>query len=220
MRQGALSKWKWDNAAVKHLMKALVLALALFPATAKAAADDASRAAVSVIETLNSGLQEAMNAPVGASFAERMALLQPMMSQAFDYPLMAKAAAGRYWSGFSDEEKGRYVRLFEEVSAAAAASRFQSKPGSAFTVTGVREAAEGRRFVETTLSVPGRAPMKIGYLLQSRPDGTWKAVDLFYNGTISELATKRSEYTSVLRQEGLAGLLAKLTDKIAQYARE
>lgn len=202
------------------LKSPLLLVLALLAFAPARAQDADTTAAVAVVQTLNDGLQAEMNGPVGATFEERYALLQPLMSQSFDYPYMARIAAGRYWAGFTPEEQAEYAQLFEQVSVAAAASRFKSKPGSAFSIGGTREAAEGRRYVETTLTVPGRDPLKIAYLLQKDAAGTWKAVDLFYNGTVSELATKRSEYTSVLKQEGLAALLSKLAAKAAQYAAE
>jgi len=203
------------------VLKALLLALALLPALPAAQAQEAeTAAAVAVVQAMNDGLQAHMNGPVGASFDERYALLQPIMVQAFDYPFMAQVAAGRYWKDFTAGEQAQYTQLFEQVSVAAAASRFKSKPGSAFAITGTREAQGGRRYVETVLTVPGRDPLTIAYLLQQDAAGTWKAVDLFYNGTISELATKRSEYTAVLKQESLAVLLAKLADKVALYAAE
>jgi len=206
---------------VPRLLKSpLLLLLALLAISPARAQDAETAAAVAVVQTLNDGLQAEMNGPVGASFEERYALLQPLMSQSFDYPYMARVAAGRYWAGFTPQEQAEYAQLFERVSIAAAASRFKSKPGSAFAIGGTREAQEGRRYVETTLTVPGRDPLKIAYLLQQDAAGTWKAVDLFYNGTVSELATKRSEYTSVLKQEGLAVLLSKLAAKAAQYAAE
>lgn len=210
---------------IKRLLT-LVLALAL-PAQALSSqalaanpAIDPNDPAVAVVETLDQGLQEAMNGPVGGTFEERMALLEPIMEAAFDYPFMAQVAAGKYWAGFKPEEQAHYSELFAKVSVAAAASRFKSKPGAAFAITGLREANGGRRYIETTLTVPGRDPLKIAYLVQQGADGAWKAVDLFYNGTVSELATKRSEYTSVLKSDGLAVLLSKLAAKVAQYASE
>ncbi len=208
-----------------NTLKALLFLLVL-PAFASAAgaADPAAQAdsdaAQAVIQTLDDGLQAAMNGPVGATFEDRLALLEPMMNIAFDYPFMAQLAAGKYWAGFKPEDQAHYAALFGKVSVAAAASRFKSKPGAAFVITATREAPQDRRFVETTLTVPGRDPLKIAYLLQKGSDGTWKAVDLFYNGTVSELATKRSEYTSVLKTSGLDVLLSKLAAKVAQYAAE
>lgn len=204
-----------------RMLKSLLLALFLLPAALPGAAQDAgSQAAETVVQTMNEGLQAAMNGPVGTGYAEREAQLRPILVQAFDYPYMAQVAAGRYWKDFTPAQQAEYVALFEQVSIAAAASRFKSKPGSAFTLDRTREAPEGRRFVETTLAVPGREPLKIAYLLQQDAAGAWRAVDLFYNGTVSELATKRSEYTSVLKSEGLDSLLAKLAAKAAQYAAE
>jgi phospholipid transport system substrate-binding protein len=64
---------------------------------------------------------------------------------------------------------------------------------------------------------PGDDPVQLNYRL--RPvDGSWKIIDVYLNGTVSELALRRSEYSSLIQREGLEGLLTALTDKIAAFA--
>ena len=50
--------------------------------------------------------------------------------------------------------------------------------------------------------------MELNYLMRDG-DAGWQIVDVFLKGTISELATKRSEFSSVLRRDG-AGALVQL----------
>ena len=48
--------------------------------------------------------------------------------------------------------------------------------------------------------------------------GGWQIIDVFLTGTISELAARRSEFSSVLRQggaEALIKLLAQKTDALS-----
>ena len=40
--------------------------------------------------------------------------------------------------------------------------------------------------------------------------GDWKAEDVYLDGTISQLAVRRSEFTAILSSEGADGLLTKL----------
>ena len=51
-------------------------------------------------------------------------------------------------------------------------------------------------------------------------EGEWRIVDVFLDGGISEIATKRSEYGSVLARDGVDGLLAALRAKITELAAE
>ncbi len=48
----------------------------------------------------------------------------------------------------------------------------------------------------------------------------WRVVDVQLKGAYSELATRRSEYSSILRRSGLATLLAAIADKVAAYEAE
>jgi phospholipid transport system substrate-binding protein len=45
-------------------------------------------------------------------------------------------------------------------------------------------------------------------------DGGWRIVDIYLNGTVSELALRRSEYSALIQREGFKALLAKLDERI------
>jgi len=48
----------------------------------------------------------------------------------------------------------------------------------------------------------------------------WRVVDIYLDGAFSELATRRSEYSSVLGRKGLDALIGQINKKVAQYAAE
>ena len=48
----------------------------------------------------------------------------------------------------------------------------------------------------------------------------WRVVDVFLDAKYSELAMKRSEYSSVFDREGFEGLVSILEAKIAKLADE
>ena len=199
----------------------LLLAAALLAALLAAGRPaGAAPTAAGTVEALLQGLTAAMNDPAADDFAAREAILRPLMEGTFDYPYMAQVAAGRYWEGLDAPTRERYVALFGDVSVAAAADRFRNRPGASFALTGEREGPSGTRFVETELTLPGGDSRTIAYLLRETPEGEWRAIDLFFESTISELATKRSEYGSVIKSEGIEGLLQRLEAKKADYGRE
>jgi len=45
-------------------------------------------------------------------------------------------------------------------------------------------------------------------------DGVWQISDVYLDGTISQLATQRSQFGAILRREGFEGLIATLHRKI------
>ena len=51
-----------------------------------------------------------------------------------------------------------------------------------------------------------------------RVEDRWRIIDVYLNGTISELALRRSEYSSLIKREGFASLLAALDKRIDDLA--
>jgi len=70
---------------------------------------------------------------------------------------------------------------------------------------------------------PRLASLPIGWVIAMRPDqGSWQISDVYLDGTISQLAVHRSEFYSILRREGVDGLVMALnrkTDLLQSVAR-
>src|SRR5262249_53867295 len=69
--------------------------------------------------------------------------------------------------------------------------------------------------VQTKLVRTDGDPIALNYLMRES-DGAWKVIDVFLNGTASELATRRSEFSSVLRRDGADGLVKLLERRAAE----
>jgi phospholipid transport system substrate-binding protein len=64
----------------------------------------------------------------------------------------------------------------------------------------------------TRIVDPNGEPVNLNYLV--RPiGGMWQIADVYLNGTISELAIRRSEFASILQRQGVDGLIAELNRK-------
>ena len=59
--------------------------------------------------------------------------------------------------------------------------------------------------------------MSINYLMRESEAG-WRIVDVFLDAKYSEIAVKRSEYTAVIKRDGLAGLIEVMKQKINDFA--
>jgi phospholipid transport system substrate-binding protein len=62
--------------------------------------------------------------------------------------------------------------------------------------------------------VPNEDDVQLNYRLIEK-NGEWRVIDVYLNGTVSELALRRSEYSSALKREGFDELLASIETKIA-----
>jgi phospholipid transport system substrate-binding protein len=173
------------------------------------AAPAQTSAPVAVVEGFHAALLDAMrNArTLGARGRERR--LRPAMQSAFDLPAMTRIAVGPPWTGLSEAEKQALVSAFSDWVVATYANRFNGYAGESFATTGESPLKTGDRMVRTELVQPSAAPVQLNYLLRGT-DGRWRVVDVYLSGTISELASRRAEFTSLLREGGAGRLAAEL----------
>ncbi len=54
----------------------------------------------------------------------------------------------------------------------------------------------------------------IEYLMRQN-DGSWRITDVYLDGSISQLATQRSEFGAIMRRDGFEGLIGALNRKVS-----
>lgn len=164
------------------------------------------------VEEVNAALLHVMKNAEELGFEGRHDYLTPVLEETFDLPAMAQIAVGRHWSNFSPEERAVLVERFTELSISTFASRFNGYSGQTWRVDGTREAPRGGLIVENRLVTDGKT-IPIDYLVHER-DGEWKILDVYLDGSISELALRRSEFTAVLKSNGVDGLLQQIAQQV------
>ncbi len=55
----------------------------------------------------------------------------------------------------------------------------------------------------------------LDYLVHQDTAGSWKVIDVYLSGTISELAARRSEFSGVLQRDGAEGLVRMIEQRTA-----
>jgi len=147
-------------------------------------------------------------------FDGRYAQLKPTIEATFNLPLMSRLSVGPQWSTLAPEEQRRLTEAFSQFTISTYASRFEDYSGERFETLPDTVAANGGIIVQSRLIKDNGEAITLNYLMR-QADGHWQAVDVFLSGTISELATRRAEFTSVLRRDGAQGLLQLLDQRIA-----
>ena len=61
-------------------------------------------------------------------------------------------------------------------------------------------------------------PVQVNYMMRKNGDA-WLISDIYLDGAISEVATRRSEFAAILRNEGIDGLIAALNRKADMLTR-
>ncbi|MGH6967766.1 MAG: ABC transporter substrate-binding protein [Stellaceae bacterium] len=190
-------------------------AAAFIPSLPARAADDG---AVATVSAFYDTLLQAMKGGQQLGFAGRRDLLAPAVTRAFDLPTMARITVGPQWKSLTADEQKKLVRAFSDYSIATYANRFDDYSGEKFDVNPKATPSSGDDVVvHSKLIQSNGQPIVLDYLMHQAA-GTWKIVDVYLSGTISQLAAQRSEFTSVLRQGGAAALIQSLHDKAAQLA--
>jgi len=172
-----------------------------------------------VVAEVNETLLGAMREAEALAFQGRYDRLAPVFRAAFNFPFMTRVAAGSYWRDLEAEERERLAEAFARMSVATYAARFDGYDGERFEVGETIGQPRGGALVRNRLIDGTGEAVSIDYLLRAF-DGRWRIVDVFLDGAISELATKRSEYTAILSADGFAGLLARIRAKTAELAGE
>jgi phospholipid transport system substrate-binding protein len=141
----------------------------------------------------------------------RYARLAPVVRQSFDIPFMTRLAVGPGWNSLTQTEQAQVTQAFERYVAATYAERFHSYSGEQLQVTGEQPSPAGTVITSQIVESDGERT-HINYLMHQSGSG-WQIADVYLNGTISELATRRSEFSSILQSQGINGLIAALNNK-------
>lgn len=204
------------------LLAGIALAAAAMPAvltvpTVPAMAASAAQAAAPVgpVQHLDNALLDVMQNAEALKFEGRYDKLAPVLNAVFDVPEMTRIAVGPMWNDASDADKKQMVDTFGRYMATMYAARFKGYDGETFEVADSKERDGGRVLVITKLNRKDKEPVELSYLMKGQGD-TWHVTDVYYNGSISQLAQLRSEFAGALRNGGVKNLKSVLEDKIKQ----
>jgi len=139
-----------------------------------------------------------------------------VLSSVFDFDFMAEKSAGRYWNDFTPEQKQRWDDTFARLTIATYAGRFNRYSDQKFEDLGVETGDFDTVLVRTRLLQPADEDVQLNYRMRQSPGG-WKIVDIYLNGTVSELALRRAEYGAVLQRDGFDKLVQQLEAKITAF---
>jgi phospholipid transport system substrate-binding protein len=164
-----------------------------------------------VVGLFNDSLLAAMVREGNLGYRSRYDILAGVIDKTFDIALMTRMAVGPGWAGLPADQQHRIIDAFRRFITAIFAERFDAYAGEKFEIQGGRAMGTGI-LVENQLVPPSGERVQINYLMHEAADG-WRVVDVYLNGTISELAVHRSEFTAILKRSGPEGLIAALDRK-------
>lgn len=158
-------------------------------------------------------------------FQGRFDRIRPAFEKAFNAPLMTRIVVGPgTWAAATPQQQEQAVEAFTRYSVANYAANFSDFGGERLELQGERPTQAGT-VVETQIVPADDKPVAINFLLRPADAGAntgmgggWKITDVFLDRTISELATRRSDFARTIQDEGVAGLIRRLDEKTREIA--
>ena len=183
-----------------------VVLVAVIGAAAPAAAADP---AAERIQSFYVALVDTMKRGPELGMQGRYHALEPAVDSTFDIPAMIQFIVGPSWANTSEHDKTALTTAFRRMTIANYAANFTKFGGEQFNVDPNVQSRGPDRLVQTTLVPVGDKPVPLNYRMRNS-SGSWKVIDVFLEGYVSELSTRRSDFSSTLASGGVSALIAKI----------
>ena len=201
------------TARIAGLFLALSLIIGMFAESAAALALDPQTNVRGFYDTLLSTMKSGRTLGQGGRYAR----LAPVVDRVFDVPAMARLAVGPSWATLTPAQQQQLIEAFRHYVAATYADRFDSYSGEQLQVTGERP-YNTDVIVQTKIVKADGDTTTLDYLMRQN-QGSWQISDVFLDGSISQVAIQRSEFHSILRRDGVDGLVMVLNRKVDLLGR-
>jgi phospholipid transport system substrate-binding protein len=202
-------------------MKSTLAALALILTTAcvlPATAAEGDPAAP--VHKLSDTLIEVMKEGDKLGMQGRENKLRPVVGTAYDMLAVTRTTLGTAANKLSPEDLQKLSDAYGRFSVATYAGQFAKFGGEHFEIGEPRPGAIAGTMVVPSVIVGGDGSRtEIDYVMHEA-NGGWGITDVLFNGTISQVAVRRSEFVPIYRQNGLQALIDLLDQKTAAMEKK
>lgn len=171
-------------------------------------------AAVMMVEKLHTALLDNMKQGKELDFAARKEKIAPVVQEVFDLETMTRVSVGGGWQKLSVEERKKLAEAFAGWTIATYASQFKNWNGEEFIIKEFTDPQKPDVMVNTEIKPKSGKATVLNYRLRQKPteknDGPWQVVDILLDGAVSQLALRRSDFSSVFSSGGAPALIAHL----------
>jgi phospholipid transport system substrate-binding protein len=161
------------------------------------------------VSSLSDALLDTMKQAKELGVKGRYDKLAPVLAKTYDLPLMTRIAVGQNWDALTPEQQKAVVAAFTRMTTATYASRFDGFSGEQFVILQTLDQKNGDKIVKTQIIQSNGKPVALSYLVRNT-GSDWRIIDVYLNGTISELANRRAEFGAVLKSGGADALITSL----------
>ena len=159
----------------------------------------------------------AMLDPSFGTPGDRETAFRAIIGDGFAMEMIGRFVVGRHWRTMTGEQKTEYQALFKEWMVKSYAGRLRPRTGQQVRFLRTIEVNERDTFVRTWVSrIEGRPPIVADWRVR-KVGGQYRIIDIIIEG-ISMAAAQKSEFESVIRKEGIEGLIRNLRERRPDYS--
>ena len=136
-------------------------------------------------------------------------LMKDLVNKTYNIEKMISMIIGSKWKSINKNKQEEISLVFGEYVVRNYIKRFKKIINVSFENLGSKELKRNFFLVQTKLKIIDDDDVKIDYLL-SKKGKTWKIFDVLLAGSVSEIATKKSEYSSFISNENIDELINAL----------
>jgi phospholipid transport system substrate-binding protein len=173
---------------------------------------ESSDPAASSITSLYGSLLDTMKQAKQLGVKGRFQKLSPVLAKTYDLASMSRIAVGPSWSTLTPQQQAGITNAFTRMTIATYASRFDGFSGEQFQILETIDRPNGDKIVKTQIVKSDGGTVPLNYLVR-KSGSDWKIIDIYLDGTISELANRRAEFGAILKSGGPDALVSSLTQQ-------
>lgn len=150
------------------------------------------------------------------SLEERKQAVRELLRANIDIERIGSFVVGSAWRTADEKQRKDYMDVFGEFVVRTYGERLSTYNDQSFKVVGTAPIGSKDALVSTEILQRDADPIKAGWRVSTTPNG-YKILDVIVEG-VSMAATQRSDFESVIRRDGLDGLIAQLHQKVDQLS--
>ena len=140
--------------------------------------------------------------------SDNLELIDDVVKNSYDLEKMGKIIIGVDWKQMDKKSQKEFITVFKRFISVNYFRRFNKINELDFEHQTVTDIEDKFKLARVTLTADNEK-FKIDYLLGFK-NKKWKIFDVLLDGSISEVATKKSDFKKIIKEEGVNGLVKNL----------
>ena len=148
--------------------------------------------------------------------------LMDILEDNFDITWMSKFALASNFRNLDNDLRNQYTKQYKKYLLYSYLPKLMLYSNETFKILHVTKTGKANYVVDTkVIRKDGKPPIRINYQVKDDKDnsGNYKVVDIVVEG-VSAILSERSEFSSIVQNSGVAGLIKLLAEKNVQFDKQ